>query len=176
MTRKVYSAWAERFNWKPLAKNVASVYKHAYGGFGVVEKWKPITWEEVHKERREKQEAHLESIRQRDVVEIKPCFVFTFYNSSNWFFGGWWLYVMTLKRNFPIGFRGQNKQLILPIMKLFPCGFLPLEENFEEWAEEFARIYHRPTKERKKKIGMVAAWAKIDRGYLVEIMKESEKI
>lgn len=169
MTREVYTWWGETFGWAPLDKNVASVYKNS-----PYEKWKPITWEEVLNERREKQKAHLEWIREKDVVEFKPCFVFTFLNKSNWFFDGWWLYVMTLKRNFPIGFKGQNKQLILPIIKLFPCGFLPLEENFDDWAKEFARIYHRSTRERKKNIGMIAAWAKIDNGDLVEIIRDDK--
>lgn len=175
MTRKVYESWGEMFNWKPLPKNVASVYRTADCGFGIVDKWKPVTWDEVFKERREKQKEHLESIRGRDIVTVKPCFVEVFYNNTN-FFSGWWIYVITLDKYYAVGFRDQNKQLILPIMKLYPCGFLPLKENFAEWAAEFARIYHRPTRERKKNIGMVAAWAKIDRGYLVEIIKEREKI
>jgi hypothetical protein len=102
---------------------------------------------------------------------VKPCFIWTFFNDS-WIYYGWWLYVITAKKRFGINFRGRYEPFAVPIMRLFPCGLLPLWENFEVWMEAFARTYPKVTKKRQKKQGMVLAWAKMKNGELEDIFRE----
>jgi len=128
-----------------------------------------VTYLELLNKKREKQRRRLEFLRTPS-VRIEPCFIWVFYNKQSFPFGGWWIYIRTLKNYFPIDFRGQNTDFKSKIMALYPCGFLPLIENFRFWAEEFANVYHRPSAKREKQ-GLVKAKVKIKDGRLNEIIK-----
>ncbi len=70
----------------------------------------------------------------------------------------------------------QREPLIKPcfvkIMAMWPCGLLPMVENFEPWAVAFADGYHYPTRKRPQNQGMVQAWARIDSyGGLLDVAK-----
>lgn len=91
----------------------------------------------------------------------KPCFIWTFHNSTT-FYGGWWLYVRTLEKRYRIcsdhrGPFGQPKAL--DIMSIYPLGFLPMDENLNAWMAKFAEVYHYPTEKRPERQGMAKAWA-----------------
>jgi hypothetical protein len=101
--------------------------------------WEIITWRDIFKERTEKQNNRIRIKRFHSVV--KPGYVWVFYN-DNWLMGGWYIYVRTLKKSWAINFRNNNaqKQVDL-IMNLFPCGVLPIKENFEIWCVSFSKLF-----------------------------------
>jgi len=119
-----------------------------------------ITRADILKNKRQRQRRLLqEKMHNYDPV-VKPCFVWTFHNKS-WLYGGWWLYVKTLKLDWQIDERHQP-ELVLKAMSLFPCGLLPVIENFDPWMAAFAEQYHRPTWKRPENQGMAMAWATIN--------------
>lgn len=48
----------------------------------------PVTWAEVHAERRKKQAMILERKRRPEEPEVVPAYVWTFFNTS-WIYHGW---------------------------------------------------------------------------------------
>ncbi len=120
-----------------------------------------VTKTDILNNKRHRQSLQLQARRSTDTPIIKPCFVWVFYNDPKIypFYSGWYLYIRTLRRDYPIGFKRQNLKFRVPIMRLFPCGLLPMIENFEVWLQKFARIYHRPTSKRPTNQGMVIARA-----------------
>lgn len=132
----------------------------------------PITKADILDTKRERQRLLLNRKRQVKRVVV-PCFVWVFYKdpATDPFYWGWYLYVRTLKHQYPIGFRGQNLQFRLPIMRLFPCGHLPMIENFTPWMRAFAEIYHRPIRGRPSNNGLAVARAVVDPGgRLLEVL------
>lgn len=127
---------------------------------------RPITKGDILENKRRRQRRELEWKRRNWEPVIRPCFIWTFYNQG-FIYGGWWLYVQTLHESFGIG---RSKEMVLKIMGLFPCGYLPMVENFEVWKVEFARIYRRPTRKRPDKNGMAPAWAQLSHnGILLDV-------
>jgi hypothetical protein len=145
ITRKVYESWGRMLNdgRKPLPVDVAYIVIQDGQFIGCKPERKLVKWSEIHEKRRREQEIHLKCLRMPDTIIIKPCFVWVFYNSQDFPFGGWWLYVRTLKEDFPIGFRGQNAEFEIKIMQMFPCGVIPLKENIDIWCEAFEKQYRR---------------------------------
>jgi hypothetical protein len=133
-----------------------------------------ITFKQILDKRKKEQKDHLEYTLNKNYPELKPCIIWVFENRS-WLFGGWWLYVRTLKEDFPIGFRSQNKEFKVKIMQLFPCGIIPLKECFEVWAENFARQYPHKPKNRKKQ-GLIYAWAIVEGRELRRVGKTPEEL
>lgn len=126
----------------------------------------PITKADILHNKRQKQQRRLDRIRRSTESIIRPCFVWTFYNEGP-FYGGWWLYVRTLKCYWEV--RDAKQQL--KIMQLFPCGYSPVFENFTAWKAEFAKIYHHPTVKRPNNQGMAIARAVVsDIGNLLDVL------
>lgn len=140
----------------------------------------PITKSDILQRKRDRQRVRLAAKLRNDTV-VKPCFVWTFYIPGFPFGPGWWLYVKTLKNDWLIDNKSRYRHLALKIMRLFPCGYLPMIENFKPWKEAFAKAYHYPTQRRPKNQGMTTAWATIDTasGRLIDInlnpMKEDHR-
>lgn len=135
---------------------------------------KRITFSQIKKERVERQRSHLQNMLASDEPVIQPCFICTFRNKG-FPFGGWWLCVQTLKETWTLDFRGFREDLILKIMRMYPCGHLPFFENIDSWEEAFADAYHYPTQKRPTLNGMVIAWASVSSsGHLLDIFKERE--
>ena len=113
------------------------------------QKWKVTTWKDAFAERKRKQLLNLDYKKRCGIKKIKPCYVWVFYNES-WIYGGWWIYIKTLKDDFAINFKHQrNDKLIIKAMKMFPCGIIPIIENFDKWAELFSKEYHSNSFKRK---------------------------
>lgn len=137
---------------------------------------KIITKADILDEKRQRQKRILENKLQIKDPVLKPCFVWVFHNDG-FPYGGWWLYIRTLKRDWGIGFRRQYESLIPKIMSMWPCGLLPMVENFPVWMVTFANLYHYPTQKRLRNQGMVQAWAKIDcYGDLLDVAKDKTDI
>lgn len=109
--------------------------------------------------------------RQRHLLEGKladnvwrAAFVWVFRNEGP-FFGGWWLYIRTLRDDYRLNHSRSSYRLLFPkIMALYPCGFEPNEANFEQWAEVFASAHHRATVKRPANNGLAIARALISPG------------
>lgn len=126
----------------------------------------PITKADVLQAKRERQGRQLAAKRRDYDPLIKPCFVHVFWTNGlgeAGFYRGWWLYINTLHASWNIG-PNRDSEIALKAMRLFPCGYLPMIENFNPWKEAFADMYHRPTLKRPDKQGMAIAWAKVSAG------------
>lgn len=136
----------------------------------------PITVEDLMDKKRKKQRRQLARKRRSYKSQNKPCFIWTFYNKG-FPYGGWWLYVKTSEKEYPLDYRQPRKDLMIKAMQMYPCGLLPVEENFYRWKEEFARRYHRPTEKRPENQGMALAWAKVKwNGQLLDLYKKREEV
>ena len=122
-----------------------------------------------------RQKSILESKRQVH-EEIKPCFIWVFYNKS-WIFGGWWVYLKTIHEDYAINFKNPNEAKLLKIiMNMYPCGTLPMIENFEQWAEAFEKTFHREAFKRKKN-AIKSCYCKIRYGHdIVDVAKNIETL
>ncbi len=113
-----------------------------------------ITSEMQLQARKDRQREHLQKLMRNTENLIKPGFVWTFLNSAMFPYHGWWLYVVTLKGSWWIERRENEEKFALEIMKLFPCGYLPIKENYRQWKEAFAQCYPRATRKRPDNQGM----------------------
>lgn len=145
-----------------------------YIKYGGCNKWEPVTWKEVYLKRKEQ---NLRNIN-RELISynerIVPCYIWVFHNDWDFPFGGWHIYVQTLKKDYALNFRtsrkGQHTELIEKIKDMYPVGVLTFD--FEDWAKEFAKKYPKKSKKRKEE-GAVLCWCKInERGDVVDIMKK----
>lgn len=127
-----------------------------------------VTKADILQRKRERQRRQLATKRRNYEPLIKPCLVQVFWTNgiagvnggSGVFYRGWWLYISTLHAYWEIGIRWDS-ELVLKIMRVFPCGHLPMIINFEPWKESFAAYYHRSTLKRPANQGMTVAWAKV---------------
>lgn len=112
------------------------------------QKWIPTTWKEVFARRKEKQESRIRNKIGR-IAELKPCYIWVFHNDT-FLFGGWWIYVKTLKKDVALNFRQMDRynELIRKIMDMFPCGVIPFD--FNTWAAAFERTYHKDFKDKRR--------------------------
>lgn len=123
----------------------------------------PITKTDILNVKRERQARQLALKRRTYEPITRPCFVWTFWTNGlgeTGFFRGWWLYIKTLHESWIIDPRYRT-DLTLKVMRLYPCGYLPMIENFNPWKAAFAATYPYPTKKRPDRQGMVIARAKI---------------
>ena len=142
--------------------------------------WRTITKSDILRNKRERQQRDIERKRLCFDPIVKPCLIWTFYNDTP-FYGGWWLYIRALKREWGVNFRGyvahDRDRLITNIMRLYPCGLLPIMENFGLWMSAFAEAYHHPTADRPNRQGMATAWAKISyNGRLLDVMRFPKRV
>lgn len=156
---------AVTFWGKELPKGVAFLIKD------IGQDWKEVTYKEINARRRKRQDSNIYVKRRNE--EICHCAVWVFYNDPSFsiFFGGWYIYIRTLKGDFALNWRCLKKDLIMQVKNLFPCGCLPFDDTYDKaWFEAFEKQYHYPGKRKKNAI----AFAKCrfdERGNIVEIMK-----
>jgi len=139
---------------------------------------KPVTKADLLQAKQERQRRILAIRMLADHPITRPCFVWTFY-IDGFIKGGWWLYVKTSRKHWCINATGLYSHFILQIMRMFPCGYLPMIENFRPWKAAFADAYHYPTRKRPTRQGMIVARAKVDcNGSLLDItpLKESASV
>ena len=123
---------------KPLPPNVAAVEVYAGGD----KKRVYVTWDEIMERRRRRQAERMERIRRPAEPAMLPCYVWTFFNKSDFYYG-WYCYVVTQHFQDAVNFRGFDEPLAMSIMMEIPLGFLPLKSNFDSWMAAFARAYPR---------------------------------
>ena len=87
----------------------------------------PVTRSDILAAKRERQARELAWKRRSREDRIVPCFVNVFYN-PHFPYMGWWLYVLTRKSQYGVGFRGVSGTLLLDCMQVYPCGFLPIAQ------------------------------------------------
>ena len=122
---------------------------------------KPVTFAELKAARIERQKAHMDLITDDGIPLRRAAHIWTFF-VPGWIYGGWHLYIRTIKNDWWIKNRYSGDwELIERIMKQFPCGLLPLPENFGAWKSAFAKEYRRVSPRRRKQ-GMVACWVDVD--------------
>lgn len=127
----------------------------------------PITRDDILRNKRERQARKLACKLRNTEPVVKQAFIWTFYNSG-FIYGGWWLYVKTLKNDWQID---SNSELTLKIMCLYPCGFLPMIENFREWKASFAEMYAYSTRKRLDLQGMALARVVVSSaGFLLDVL------
>lgn len=164
--------WYERFHKEKLPKEIA-YFKIYGGGWGVAPEFVPVTWDEILAERKERQIDELECKRAVSGPVWKPCIIWTFFN-TDFPFCGWWLYIKTNKEVYAIGFRNSGRlpeeEIKSKCMKLYPCGELPIIDNFDIWIEKFTNEHKTSFKKRLE--GMTTAWCLIDFGEVIDIAKE----
>lgn len=115
-----------------------------------------VTWADVRAGKIERQRKRLAQILRIDQPCRQAAHVWVFNNPQDFPYGGWWCYIRTLRNAWCIR---QDDSLAAEIMAMFPCGLLPLRENFRAWQQEFARTYARPG---RRKQGMVAGWVEVN--------------
>jgi hypothetical protein len=121
-----------------------------------------VTYAELKDSRIEEQKRRLSLILDDGIPLRRAAHIWTFYVPGP-FYGGWHLYIRTIKKQWWITSRDchENWSLVERIMKQFPCGLLPIPENFYKWKEAFAKTYRRVSARRRKQ-GMVACWVDVE--------------
>lgn len=170
MTRSFYSS----FYGKELPKNIISLTSSIPGA-----PWTAYTTEDKLNEKRRQQAYRLKLKRgMSNEGRVVNCIVWAFFNDTLPFhYRGWWLYVRTMKGEFcltPRYARGDYHpesnwhHLISQVMELFPCGMLPMVENYHTWIQAFAKRYAVSSMKRKLN-GSTVARCEIKNGSLINI-------
>ena len=161
MTRGGAVTWWGR----ELPKGVAYCIKE------IGEDWKEVTYKEIFARKKARQDSHIYTKRAHG--EVRSCAVWVFWNEPLWhmFFGGWWIYVRTLRGDYPLNFRNPRHDLVMQIKQLFPCGCIPFDEIYDEkWFEAFEKRFHYPGKRQRNAIAF--CHCRFDeRGRITEIIK-----
>lgn len=141
MTRGGAVTWWGR----ELPKGVAYCIKE------IGEDWKEVTYKEIFARKKARQDSRI--YMKRAHGEVRPCAVWVFWNEPLWhmFFGGWWIYVRTLRGDYPLNFRNPRHDLVMQVKQMFPCGCLPFDEIYDEkWFEAFEKRFPLFGKETEK--------------------------
>ena len=146
-----------------LPREIAYLYKNYPW-----EKWVRVTYKEIFAKKKQRQDSNLSMKRRAD--RVVPCYIWVFRNMQDFPYGGWWVYIRTVKEDYAVNFRNYDQvRLMDKIRSLFPCGILNIEGSFTKWAESFEKQYHR--KGKRKKNAVVACHCKINQsGYLADII------
>lgn len=144
MSTLILRSFADSMGWKWPA-NVASVVDG-----------RKVTWDEIMERRRKMQRRRLEFIRSFS-PRIVPCYVWTFEVPGS-IFGGWWCYVMTIRDEIAVNFRGFDEELAINLMSEINLGFLPIPEMFHEWMQALAEVHPRVGVSDPRKAGSFVGW------------------
>jgi len=125
----------------------------------------PITRADILRGKQERQARQLARKRQPFDYIIKPAFVWVFDNGPIIPYGGKWLYLRTLKQEYQI----RDSRTRLQIMSVFPCGLLPMIENYEIWKQAFISYYCRPDHRRPQ--GLAICHVRLSyNGQVIEVL------
>lgn len=127
---------------------------------------KPVTFAELLDRKRERQGERLtRKLFDWNGEETRAAYLWTFYQPGlfGFVYMGWWAYIRTLNDSYQISVRDIGCDFALSVMAQFPCGVIPIRENFRQWAEAFGGTYARPG--RFKQQGLVLGWIHLKRGY-----------
>lgn len=157
---------AKKFFGIELPENVISIIKDT-----PFDDWREYTKEDLLEKKIQQQNSSLWFRREYGKVEVKPCFIWLFYNKG-FPFMGWWIYIKTLKEDYAVDFhRGPRAYVsIEKIMSLYPCGVFPISENSGIWAEAFSSQYQHTGFNRTKQ-GLAKAWCLINHNGIVDLAR-----
>jgi hypothetical protein len=126
--------------------------------------WKPVTWNEVFEERKQKQKIRLQYKRRSNEAQTKHCYIWVFH--VDWFlFGGWWIYLKFHKDDIALNFRSPSsyKGIISKIKSHFFPDTLFLDLiSTEELCKFIAKKYPSKAFKRKKNQGLYKCECVID--------------
>lgn len=160
MSAVMYRSFADTMGMKWPREVAYKVFDHAHRA-------RSVTWAEVMQTRREKQARRLEDILRPEQPPIQPCYVWTFY-VPGFIYGGWWCYVITLRDQIAVNFRGFDKKLAESIMRAAPLGLLPVAENFDRWMPLLAKHHPRSkTRKDRRKAGRLVGWLQDERIFTI---------
>ena len=153
MTRSAADFWG--LHWPPeVASCVGNGRERRY-----------VTWDEVMESRRCRQAERLAEKYRVEPPRIQPCYVWVFFVPPP-LYAGWWCYVRTLRECRGVNFPGFMPGLATSIMREFPCGLLPVIENFDKWMPAFAKAYPRPKTGDLRRAGSRVGWLqKVSEGF-----------
>jgi hypothetical protein len=117
-----------------------------------------VTYADMKADRIVKQKEHLQKILAIGGPVRRAAYVWTFFN-PHFPYSGWHLYLRTIEDSWWIR---TCDSLAINIMQMFPCGLLPIPDNFYAWKEAFAKDHARPSSRRTKQ-GMVFGWVDVER-------------
>lgn len=144
-------------------------YGVAYYQKDIMGNWKTVTYKEILAKKTARQLANLE-LKRRAASEIKPAFIWVFHNEF-WCFGGWYVYIKTLTKDYALNFKNrESAKQVEMVMSLIPLGVLPFEENFEIWAQEFARKFAHVGFNRTNNQGIMKCRCVIINGEITDII------
>lgn len=122
-----------------------------------------VTYAQLKAERVKRQREHLHQVTTVETPVRRAAYLWTFYQPGLFGFAsmGWWAYLRILGQRDDHKLRwedfvGDEDQLALHCMQLFPCGVFPARENFDLWKEAFGSQYRRPG--RFKYQGLAPIW------------------
>jgi hypothetical protein len=121
-----------------------------------------VTFANLKADRIDRQRKRLARIVRLDGPCLRACAIWTFFVPGV-IYGGWHLYLKTIEQSNwlrPRTRRDLDGELTLQLMQMFPCGLLPIFENFEGWKEAFAHAYTFRKKRGRKPQGIVFGWAR----------------
>jgi hypothetical protein len=165
MTRSFYEKW----HGEKLPRHIAYLYHNeGYSWFDVKPRWQVMTYKEIFKK---KTDRILNDVyNKRRYATIRPGYIWVF-NNDSFLFSGWYLYIKTLKDDYALNFRQNRDELLRKVMPLYPCGVIPMKENFDIWAKAFSRIYPHKGFKRTKNQGLLKCRCIIDKyGKLEDIV------
>jgi hypothetical protein len=163
---------AAKFWWgKDLPDGVAYMVKiGGYNWGGTKPEWESVTYKEIKDKKVSRQQSLLEY--KRIHPKRVAGYVWVFYNDTD-LFGGWWIYIKTIREDFPINFRvneSKQKMFIEKVMSLFPLILFQTEFEYELWCEAFAKRYHHKGFKRTKNQGLAKCWVDLDEnGHIADI-------
>ena len=143
------------FNWRP---DVAMVVNG-----------KPVTWAEVHENRRKRDERNVGWKRRVEEPAILPAYVWTFFNRQSIPYHGWYCYVVTRHDDIAVNFLRFDRELAESIMRAVPLGVSPTEANFERWMRKFAKQHPRPRHPKDpRQAGSIVGWLERRKWFTLE--------
>src|SRR3954465_1614118 len=104
-----------------------------------VENGKAVTYAQLKAAKSARQARHLSEIMADGPVR-QAAYLWVFYQPGlfGFAYAGWWLAIRTLRHDWTFSFRHWEREddlTTIKVMRQFPCGVLPVKENFEIWKE-----------------------------------------
>lgn len=142
--------------------------------------YRVTTYADLRREKRERQAERLRRIRQSDLPQVRPIYVWVFH-CPGFVFGGWWTWLKGRDWESDKYFWRHRPEMEQAIMDLFPMDDQPdlfgRRHTREQWQRWFARKYccrhpdGRPRLHARRIQGKAFAWAEFDGQRIVKIIK-----
>jgi len=167
----VMSRSAARFWWKKeLPKHIISLSREF-----PLEEWKEYTIADRNAERKKKQELN---IAKKRYCHIKvPCYIYVFYNDTDWFFSGWYIIVKSFHGEWYLNWKTyyKHKNFFPRIKQHLNFGLLPYDDD-AVWFNEFCKKHPMKPKWIQRPRGKYLTHCIIDSyNNLIDICLNEEK-